>query len=285
MSETRFQELPAHAQTQVQQGQPWMHPRANRQIQLGDGVQGSRVTIAYCYEVAARKSIGLTVTPEGLRVRAPRWVTQKSIEACLHEKARWILEKIQAHAQSSATDARAAITWANGSRIAYLGQTLQLALGFAGRQALLQVREPAPESLAVPSGDAADWILHLPLPAHASAQQIERGVRQWLRHQALHTVQQRVQVFAPAMGVQPKRVSLTSALTRWGSASSSGAVRLHWRLIQMPPRILDYVVIHELAHLHEMNHGPQFWAWVARFMPDYAHWRAQLKAIRLPRWE
>lgn len=284
MSEPRPSASPACAAVQVQQGQPWIHPRANRQTALAAGSQGPHLAIGYLLEVAARKSIGLTVTPEGLRVRAPRWVTQKSIEACLQEKARWILEKIQAHAQTSAAPAGAPIVWESGTRIAYLGQTLQLALGFAGRQALLQSVAAPLDSRAQPA-DEVQWILHLPLPVHAGAIEIEQAARQWLRRQALQTVLARVQVFAPAMGVQPKRVSLTRAQTRWGSASSSGAVRLHWRLIQMLPAILDYVVIHELAHLHEMNHGPRFWAWVARFMPDYPHWRAQLKAIRLPRWD
>ncbi|MEO8250765.1 MAG: M48 family metallopeptidase, partial [Burkholderiales bacterium] len=64
-----------------------------------------------------------------------------------------------------------------------------------------------------------------------------------------------------------------------------GSIRLHWRLIQMEPALLDYVVVHELAHLKHMDHSPRFWALVAGVLPDYLGLRKQLKRVALPRWD
>jgi len=103
-----------------------------------------------------------------------------------------------------------------------------------------------------------------------------------LQVQAKSLFVQRCQHFSALMGVQPKRLSLSAARTRWGSASSDGSVRLNWRLIHFAPELIDYVVVHELAHLREMNHSPRFWAEVARVMPDHEARRAQLKKVAVP---
>jgi len=82
------------------------------------------------------------------------------------------------------------------------------------------------------------------------------------------------------------RLGLSSAGTRWGSAGVDGAIRLNWRLIHLRPSLIDYVVVHELAHLREMNHGPRFWQHVQGVLPDYLELRAQLRqqGRQLPVW-
>ena len=82
--------------------------------------------------------------------------------------------------------------------------------------------------------------------------------------------------------VPNRRVS--SARTRWGSASAGGAIRLNRRLIHLPPEVIDYVVVHELAHLHEMNHSARFWQHVARVLPDFEARRERLKNVVTPLW-
>jgi predicted metal-dependent hydrolase len=78
------------------------------------------------------------------------------------------------------------------------------------------------------------------------------------------------------------RLSLSSAQTRWGSASSNGTIRLNWRLIHFPMSSIDYVVAHELAHLREMNHSPRFWDVVRSVLPDYEQLRGSLRGDGLP---
>ena len=95
---------------------------------------------------------------------------------------------------------------------------------------------------------------------------------------------QRLNQHAPLLGVRWSRLSLSHARTRWGSARQDGHIRLHWRLVHLPLSLVDYVVVHELAHLHEMNHSPRFWAWVERILPDHRERRVSLRQVDLSQW-
>jgi hypothetical protein len=88
-------------------------------------------------------------------------------------------------------------------------------------------------------------------------------------------------LYASKMGVQFEKIRLSSAKTRWGSCSLRGSLSFNWKLIQAPVEILDYVVVHELAHLAEHNHSPRFWAKVAEFFPDYKQAKLWLKTNKL----
>ena len=91
--------------------------------------------------------------------------------------------------------------------------------------------------------------------------------------------------FAAQLGVTWKTLHLSNANTRWGSAKSDGSIRLHWRLIQFSPDVIDYVLVHELSHLRELNHSHRFWAIVASVFPDYLDLEKKLKLAVLPPWE
>ena len=116
-----------------------------------------------------------------------------------------------------------------------------------------------------------------------------RQVTLWMKAQAKEIFSARVELYAKEMNVRPKAVKVSSAKTRWGSYSSKGNVNLNWKLLFAPGQAVDYVVVHELAHAIEMNHGPQFWRIVAQVMPDYEEMQDVLKDLqkRLERegWE
>ena len=97
------------------------------------------------------------------------------------------------------------------------------------------------------------------------------------RELARMVIGQRVSWFAAKMGVTYGRISIRAQKTRWGSCSSRGNLNFNWKLILMPPEILDYVVVHELAHRKQMNHSKLFWAEVERILPDYERRRRWLK--------
>ena len=97
------------------------------------------------------------------------------------------------------------------------------------------------------------------------------------RKEARRRITERAAYFAEKMGVNYGRIAIKAAKTRWGSCSARGNLNFHWKLILMPPAILDYVVVHELAHRIEMNHSPRFWAQVERILPDYRERRRWLK--------
>lgn len=102
-------------------------------------------------------------------------------------------------------------------------------------------------------------------------------VEAFYRRAARKKIVEQTAWYAKIMGVTYGRISIRAAKTRWGSCSGEGNLNFHWKLILMPPEILDYVVVHELAHRKQMNHSALFWAEVGKVLPDYKARRAWLK--------
>lgn len=107
-------------------------------------------------------------------------------------------------------------------------------------------------------------------------QQMERAEK-YYRARAKYYFAKRVSFFAGQMGVSYGNITIRSQKTRWGSRSSSGTLSFNWRLMLAPKEVLDYVVVHELAHIKQMNHSSAFWQEVAKVMPDYQTHRCWLK--------
>ena len=236
------------------------HPRANRETVL----EGMRV--AYLFQRVRRRSIGFVVGPDGLEVRAPKWVTLKEVELGLQERGEWVLRKWD-ELQERQKNIRQ-IEWREGASLDYLGAPIHLHLSPQnGRSELNDQRQ-----------------LLLALPHTAEASQIRDAVQAWLMREAKTLFEQRLNHFAPLMGVQWQRLSLSNAGSRWGSARVDGAIRLNWRLIHLKPEAIDYVVVHELAHLQEMNHSPAFWKVVADILPDHLERRKALQKENLANW-
>ena len=97
------------------------------------------------------------------------------------------------------------------------------------------------------------------------------------RKQAAEVIKARCRYYAPVMGVSYGTVTIREQKTRWGSCSTKGNLNFNWKLVLMPPEILDYVVVHELAHRIQMNHSAAFWAEVGKILPDYKERRQWLK--------
>ena len=126
-----------------------------------------------------------------------------------------------------------------------------------------------------------NWILkHLAkVQNNASAPQIplDDSTRRHYISIARDIFTQKVAYYATIMGVTYHRISIREQKTRWGSCSSAGNLNFNWRLIFAPEQVLDYVVIHELAHRKEMNHSKAFYQVVANVMPDYKKWQNWLR--------
>lgn len=245
------------------------HPQANRQIQL------QHQWVAYLFRRARRRSIGFVVGDQGLSVAAPRWVAMAEVEQAIREKSGWILRKMQEQHDRNRKLETTRLVWADGVEFALLGSPVRLVLDSEVSGA---VWEPAP------AGEAGGSTLRLGLPAGAGGEQIREMAQGWLQRQAKRVFEQRCAHFAPLLGVQVRRLSLSSALTRWGSAGADGAVRLNWRLVHFGLPIIDYVVVHELAHLRVMDHSPRFWEVVESVVPDYRQRRQALQDDCLPRF-
>ena len=268
-------------QTPASAGPPpisFRHPRASREVRLG------HILVAYEFNRGQRRSIGFSVGADGLAVRAPKWVPLRDVDAALQTKADWILRKLQETRERHAHLAAHVIDWRDGATLPFLGQTLTLKLdperrfGAAGAHLLTQqMSDNAPAPTV--------QILSLRLPHHATREQIRDAVQAWLMRQARQIFQARLDHFASLLVVQWKKLALSNAGTRWGSARADGSIRLNWRLVHFNMSVLDYVVAHELSHLRVMNHSPRFWDTVRSVVPDYALLRQQLKTDAVPKWD
>lgn len=255
-------------------GGVFVHPQATHEIVLG----GHRV--AYRLRRAARRSIGLTVGADGLAVAAPRRLGQADLDAALRAKAPWLLRKLAEQRERTARVEAARIDWGDGARLPFLGRMLRVTIDEHATGVVLDAAAP---------GDAAEPTplptLRVGLPPGATAAQLRDAVQGWLQRQARHVFDERCAHYAPLLNVRPRRVCLSSARTRWGSAGADGSVRLNWRLIHFALPVIDYVVVHELAHLRHMDHGPRFWAVVRGAVADVDGARGALRQAVLPAFE
>jgi hypothetical protein len=245
------------------------HPRGNRRARLG----GHHV--AYEFRRARRKSIGFSVSHEGLVVSAPRWVPVAEVESALQEKSRWILAKLREQDERARRLEAQRIEWRDGASLPFLGETLIVVLD--PRVAGSELRTSQDTLPGVPRRT-----LHVGLPHGAAPEQIRDAVQAWLQRQAKRVFKERCDHFAARLGVRVTKLSLSSATTRWGSAGADGAIRLHWRLVHFAMPTIDYVVAHELAHLRVMDHSPRFWDVVRSVIPEVERVRDTLRDEALP---
>jgi len=254
---------------QVQTPSTYRHPRAQRDIRFGEH------QVHYELRRARRRSIGFVIGPEGLSVSAPRWVGVAEVESALRAKERWILRKLHEQADRARRMQAQRIEWRDGAQLPFLGETVILVLDPRTQGAVLNT-----DAQALPG--VPRLTLHLGLPQHATEDQVRERVQAWLQRQARRVFEERCALFATRLGVRVRRIGLSSATTRWGSASADGSIRLHWRLVHFALPVIDYVVTHELAHLREMNHSPAFWEVVRSVMPDYEQALGTLREQVLP---
>jgi predicted metal-dependent hydrolase len=263
---------PAVVSAHAQSAAVFRHPRADREIQLGD------VLVGYEFQRARRRTIGMVVAAEGLSVRAPRWVTLADVEAALLERSKWIRNKLAEQRERARRHEASRIEWRDGACLPFLGETVIVVLDARAAGAVLNT-----DAMALPG--VPRLTLHVGLPHNAAPEQIRDVVQSWLQRQAKRVFEERCQLFAQRLGVRVKRLALSSAQTRWGSASADGSIRLNWRLVHFAVPTIDYVVAHELAHLRHMDHSPRFWDVVRSVIPDVEAVRGRLKDEVLPTLE
>ena len=204
-------------------------------------------------------------------------------KTALQGKAAWILRKLREQRERQRRLQQARVEWRDGTSIPFLGEAVIVVLD--PRAALTRGAAMLNTDATAAQGQLAGvprLTLHIGLPHTATGEQIRDVVQSWLQRQARRVFEERCQHFAERLGVRYTRLGLSSAQTRWGSASANGSIRLNWRLIHLPMATIDYVVAHELAHLREMNHSPRFWDVVRSVVPEYERTRSSLRDGVLP---
>ncbi|WP_085317000.1 M48 family metallopeptidase [Derxia lacustris] len=227
--------------------------------------------LQYRLRRSRRRTIGFRVDDSGLTVSAPSWLSLAEIETAVASKLPWIRRTLASWTSRSA--AAPHIDWRAGSVLPWLGGQIRIALDPRERKPRLLLAEPpaAPacmQPVGLPPETTPD-LLALPLPPDAPAETVREAAHAWLRSDAERVFAERLALLAPRLDLAVGRWRLSSARRRWGSCSADGGIRLNWRLVLFPMRVIDYVIVHELAHRHEMNHGTRFWTLVATVQPDW----------------
>lgn len=209
-----------------------------------------------------RRTVGIEIAlgPRVI-VRAPLRLSQHRVEHMVLARARWILK----HLEKPRHELQPLRQFATGETLPYLGKDylLRVSLAAFSARARVTLRGPALE-LAL-SADSAD----LSVAARTA-------LLAWYRAEAQRLLPERVQEHASRARLHPQKVGIRDQQHRWGSCSARGAISLNWRLILMPPAVADYIILHELCHLRHANHGPRFWAALAKLDPAYGTSRAWL---------
>jgi predicted metal-dependent hydrolase len=196
-----------------------------------------------------RKTVELTVDRGGeLRITAPIQADPKRLTRFVRENRFWLYTKIaEKEARQQPVGSK---EFVSGEGFPYLGRSYRL---------LLVDRQDVPLKLV-----AGRFALRRELAARGR----EEFVR-WYSDRALTWLKRRVPAWAQRMDAEPSRVEVRDLGFRWGSCGKTGSLNFHWAAILLPAGIVDYVIVHELAHLIEPNHTPEFWRRVERAMPDY----------------
>lgn len=201
-----------------------------------------------------RKTLTVQIKNAEITVRAPKTLSQNRIEQFIAEKQAWILSK-----QTEQTDKVAEQPClSDNSQLLYLGRPYTVILSPNTKR--LQLTE---NQLLLP----------------ANNQQTQKLVENWLKQQAQNHIVQRCQHWADIMQVEGLITEIRFRKTRsqWGRCSHDGRLQFNYLLMMAPTAVIDYVVIHELSHLHYMNHSPAFWRRVQQFCPDFQQQRLWLR--------
>ena len=203
-----------------------------------------------------RKTVALIIQRDGtLTVRAPLRMPAIHIQEFVQNHAEWIREK-QAQAQASPPPPKK--HYVDGETFLFLGKAYPLTIVARQRSALTF------------SGDK----FHL---ANSNLPKARQVFIRWYKAQALRIISERVAFHAEKNKFTCRKIRISSARTRWGSCSTNGTLSFTWRLVLALPEVIDYVVVHELAHTQIRNHSPNFWHRVAEIMPKYKRYVSWLK--------
>ena len=205
------------------------------------------------------KRLTLSIHNNAVRLSAPLGLDQSHIRHFAVSHRQWISRMLQE--QKTHTVPPIAIT----------DQTI---IPLLGKPCTLHFRDQRPRSPLPALSEHGNFELVLGKQRPPTQQLVAA-----LKRYALPYYTARAALFCARLGVACPDVRLTSAATRWGSCSSRSGIRIHWRLIHLPPDLIDYVIAHEVAHLREMNHSSAFWTLVAQLFPDYSVARQTLKRV------
>ena len=225
-------------------------------------VQYGATTIHYTLTYAQRKTLAISVAPDlSVAVSAPEHTSHDDIAARIRKRAPWILR--QQRELERYLPQQPPRQYVSGETHRYLG-----------RQYRLKVAEASNETVKLTRG----W-LYIYTERTSDTAHIKALLDEWYTKQAERVFHERLGAILPRFahrGVAAPKLIIKTLEARWGSCSSAGVITLNLRLMQVPKQYIDYVIVHELAHLVEHNHSKRFYLLLDRVMPDWPERRMRL---------
>ena len=210
-------------------------------------IGGENVPVRFIHNRLARRCI-LRVRPDGsVRVTIPRGGSIKEAIKFTQRNVTWIeqqLRKLQDHPVHPRV-------WSHATEIMFRGNQVALSIS------------PADNGIIIRFADQS-----IPLPA--TPRDLRPAVEEYMWRLAAQELPPLTLALAAQHQLAVKRVTIRRQRSRWGSCSPRGTISLNWKLVQIPDFVRDYIILHELMHLHQMNHSPQFWKLVTRACPQTA---------------
>jgi predicted metal-dependent hydrolase len=210
-----------------------------------------------------RKTADVVIERDGrVSVRIPAHLSEEQADAVVERKRFWIYRNLAEWRDLNAT--RIVREWVNGEGFLYLGVSYRL---------LLVQEQDEPVKLK-----DGRFCLQRKLVEEGGEEPARRVFERFYTEKGMERIRKRVAYFAPKVGVSPSSVEVKELGYRWAACASDGRLTFHWKCIMAPPKVIDYIVVHELCHLHYRDHTDAFWNEVDKVMPDYDERKAWLRS-------
>ena len=222
----------------------------------------------YKLKYGKRKTIGIRISSlEGVVVTAPINCPISEIEKLLKEKESWIIRSLK----EVEVDLSSERSMGEGGSLLYLGSYYPLRLRYSSLK---------PSSVTLKEGEA-ELRLNALLQFHEEQRRgvIVKELKAWYRERAYEYLKERLDYYSKLVGVKYNSLTIKDVKSRWGSCSSKGNINLDIKLMLLPPELIDYIVLHEVCHLKEMNHSKSYWTLVEYYMDDYLVREKNIKSL------
>jgi len=218
--------------------------------------------ISYELIRSPRRTADIVIEPDGrVIVRAPRTIPAERIEDIIESKRLWIYKNLAEWRDLNAT--RVIREYRNGEGFLYLGRSYRLLLVADQEEPLLL--------------KAGRFCLRRDIVDKGEIPAAKAAFRNYFITRGFERITQRVEYFAPKVGITTDELDVRELGHRWASCSPNGNLAFHWKCMMAPPRIIDYIIVHELCHFHHLDHSDAFWNEVDKIMPDFSERKEWLR--------
>jgi predicted metal-dependent hydrolase len=211
---------------------------------------------------SSRKTTDIVIERSGqVTVRPPADYTPEQVDAVVESKRMWIYRNL---AEWRDLNASAVVReWINGETFLYLGRAYRLSL-VSGQACDLLLKD-------------GRFCLDRSVIDQGGVVAARQAFEAYYGDKGQQRFTERINFYGPKVGVEPAKVAVKDMGYRWASCGKNGVLNFHWKCMMAPPKIIDYIVVHELSHFHHRNHTDAFWNEVDKVMPDYRERKAWLR--------